>query len=740
MAREEQELAILVTARDAASRVLKNVRGQVGALERAARKGISNAGRNIERAAVVGATAAAGAIAYAVKAAGDFEAQLNTINTIARETPDGLAAIGDGIREIARRTGTPLEELTQGYYDLLSAGIDAADAQNVLNAANRLAIGGLATTAQTVDLLTSAINAYGGDASKAGEYADIFAKAVERGKVTADEIAGSFAQVAPVAAQMGIGIDEIAAAYARLTANGVPAAEVTTQMQRALMELLDPNKDLIALQDKLGVNFAKIARDKGLVVALEQMRRAVNGDEAAFQKLFGRAEGFKFALQTTGPNFDAYNADLAAMGDSAGTAAEQMSERQKGLNFQVARLKANVQDAAITIGTELLPVFGDLAEEATGWLQGHQGEIQQFAQELAAGMRDAVTWAKSLDWDAIADSLKAGAGAVKGIVEAFINLPAPIRDLLVGGFVANKFTGGAVMDAAGAILKASFKSMFVTAGVVNVNGGVAGGPGGIAAGGRGMGRFGGIARLGAGFIGADLLMGSSAYDGAGGALGNVGGGALTGFALGGPIGALGGALAGLAKTVAETQSLMTLGEAQRAHSNMPLDALAGASSSELLTKLGAVDTGLAQIKALPFADILHGDAIAELEQMRVEIVAALEENQEASTKNLQPLPDNISKKQQAQFDELRDRAEASRIATVTKGDATKAAVDGTTAAMRAASISITGALRALDLSVVVNSETNVNVRVPVGGSRYASAITTNKYTGGPGGPISEDLL
>ena len=45
--------------------------------------------------------------------------------------------------------GTPLEELTQGYYDLVSAGIKAKDAQNVLTQANKLAIGGLASTAET---------------------------------------------------------------------------------------------------------------------------------------------------------------------------------------------------------------------------------------------------------------------------------------------------------------------------------------------------------------------------------------------------------------------------------------------------------------------------------------------------------------------------------------------------------------------------------------------------------------
>lgn len=489
----ERELAILLTGRDvSASRAVRGVGKEINNLERIAGKAGRNVARNLERAVVTGAGAAAGAIAYTVKQAGDFDASLRTINTIARITSDGLGGvhdglddIGDSIRKIARETGTPLDELTAGYYDLLSAGVKAADATNVLTAANRLAIGGLASTAESVDLLTTAINVYGGDASKAGLYADYFAKAVERGKVKASEIAASFAQVGPIAKASGIEINEIAAAYARLTAQGVPAAEAATQMRSAIVALQKLNGPMAKLEKQTGHNYLAIAGRKGLVQALQIMRTDAEKAGVPLIKLLGRVEGLNFTLATTGPNLGAYNADLAAMGDSAGTAAQQMAERQQGLNFQLARLKANVTDAAITIGTELLPVFADLAGEGTSWLTAHQPEIKEFAKDLAKGIRDAVEWGKQLDWDAIANALKAGAGAAKTIVEAFMGLPAPIQQLLATGFVANKVTGGAVMDLAGLGAKLALRSMMVQAGVVNVNGPVAGGVGGAGAAGGG---------------------------------------------------------------------------------------------------------------------------------------------------------------------------------------------------------------------------------------------------------------
>jgi len=174
----ESKLSILVQAVGAA-KAAKELRGVDAAVSRIgarAGQGIRTAGSNLLRLGTIAAGVAAAGVAASVKVAADFESQLNIINTVARATPEGLEAIGAGIRKLARDTGAELGDLTQGYYDLVSAGISTADAQKVLTVANQLAVGGLSTTAEAVDLLTTAINVYGGDASKATQFADEFAK------------------------------------------------------------------------------------------------------------------------------------------------------------------------------------------------------------------------------------------------------------------------------------------------------------------------------------------------------------------------------------------------------------------------------------------------------------------------------------------------------------------------------------------------------------------------------------
>jgi TP901 family phage tail tape measure protein len=332
----------------------------------------------------------------ALKVSGDFEAQLNTINTIAFKDAAGLRQIGDGIRKIAKDTGLSLSDLTASYYDLLSAGVKTRDAQEVLNDAVKLGIGGLATTAEAVDLLTTAYNAYGLDAKGAAVATDQFAQAVADGKVKASEIAASFADVASVAKTYKVGIDQIAASYAFLTAQGVPASEVTTQMQRAIISLIAPSAALATAQKKLKINFEEEIAKKGLVPALAELREYADANHIPLIDLLGRIEAVKYTLATTGPNAAGFATELDHIRNSSGEAAKQMAERQKGLNFELSRFKALAKDAGITVGNVLLPKVTALVGALNQKIAGGQGGISAFARSVGEGFDKVVAKAKEV--------------------------------------------------------------------------------------------------------------------------------------------------------------------------------------------------------------------------------------------------------------------------------------------------------------------------------------------------------
>ncbi len=485
-----QKLGIVVYVEDQATGKLQRVKAEVQGLGPAAsragagvaagmgklnagiaqaKKGVGEIGRGLAAGAVnlakfgmVAGTAAVGGVVALAKAAGDFQAKLNVINTIAQVSPGDLARIGNGIRKLSVRGGADLGDLSSAYYDLLSAGIKVADAQRYLDLSFKLSRGSLSTTGEAVDFLTTAVNAYGLDQRGATVAADQFAQAVADGKVKLSEISATFSDVASVAKTAGIGLDEIAASYGQLTAQGVPAGEVTTEMNRAIIELLKPGKDLLALQKKMKTDYADLAREKGLVAALQQMRDDAASAKIPFQDLFGRLEGYKYALQTTGPANAAFNAELRRIRGSAGELDAQFKQRAQGLQFQVGRLRSVLLSLAITAGNEILPRLTPVVESIADRLAAPEtaAAVERVGRELGKWVGEAFS-SKNIDaatrlaqdvLPSVIDGMRTAASLARDAVGLFNSLPDGLKQAAVAALVINKGTNGLVARGVGDVV------------------------------------------------------------------------------------------------------------------------------------------------------------------------------------------------------------------------------------------------------------------------------------------------
>lgn len=317
------------------------------------------AGLGAFTAVSAGISAVSDTITGAVAAAAEFQDQLATINTVAQMSDEALSALGESIQQMSVESGKSTTDLTGAFYDLVSAGVDAGHAMGVLQDATTLATGALSTTGEAVDLLTSTLNAYGLQADESTRLTDIFAQTVQDGKVTAAELAGSIANIAPIASAAGVAIEEVAAGYAVMTAQGVPAAEAATKMRSAIVALISPNKALNDIQEDTGINFAELMRAEGVATAIQTLSRAVNGNEAVLTNALGRVEAYQFALSVTGENADNFARAQERMTHAAkvgGIALSQATKRQDTLLFRQQQLSAEWNTLMQDLGTTLMPL------------------------------------------------------------------------------------------------------------------------------------------------------------------------------------------------------------------------------------------------------------------------------------------------------------------------------------------------------------------------------------------------
>ena len=109
-----------------------------------------------------------------------------------------------------------------------------------------------------VDVVTTALNAYGLEASEVTNVSDTLFQVIKKGKITGQQLAGSLGMVIGSAAQMNIGLDQVGAAVASLTKVGLGAETSMTALNQVMMSVMKPSADALELMKSIkSVAFSK---------------------------------------------------------------------------------------------------------------------------------------------------------------------------------------------------------------------------------------------------------------------------------------------------------------------------------------------------------------------------------------------------------------------------------------------------------------------------------------------------
>jgi hypothetical protein len=278
-------------------------------------------------------SAIAAPLAASGKAFGDFETQMKMVSTMLDEPEKHMDAFSRGIRKLSVEFGESTDVLAKGLYDLLSASVNPAKALEVLAVATKAAKGGMTDTAVAVDGLTSVLNAFQMSADQASHVADVMFQTVKRGKLTFPDLAANIGKVAPMARAAGMSMEDMMAAIATMTRQGLSAEEATTRLVNILKAAPDQAGNIAALIQKyVGKSLSEIQVDFPEV-------RAAGGIAA----LAADMEGFK--------------QDLELMQNAAGRADEAFARMTGGLSGELKKARMAVTDLMVSVGQALAPTL-----------------------------------------------------------------------------------------------------------------------------------------------------------------------------------------------------------------------------------------------------------------------------------------------------------------------------------------------------------------------------------------------
>lgn len=369
------------------------------------------------------------------EAAAQFETSTAMVATIADTSQKSLSSISKEVRSYSNETGEAASDMAEATYQAISASINTADAAAFAGTATKLAVGGFTSATTAVDVLTTAINAYGLAASDATQLSDYLITTQNLGKTSVDQLAQSVGKVIPLASAYNVQMDNLSSAYAVLTANGIATAESGTYLKSMLNELGDTSSGVSeVLLTSTGKTFAQLMEQGySLGDVMAMLGNAVDGDSTAFNALWNSTEAGIGALSLFNAGADKYNSVLESMRTSAGATEKAYSTMADTTDKSKQRMENAFNNLKISVGDVLNPALTQVYEGFTNVFAGMSDFVDEHPAVVAA-----------------ISAIAVGVGGFTGALAAY-NLATTAAKFVTEAFTATLAANPYVLAAAGIV-------------------------------------------------------------------------------------------------------------------------------------------------------------------------------------------------------------------------------------------------------------------------------------------------
>ena len=317
----------------------------------------------------------------------DFEDALAKVSTIADTSQVPMKDMKKAIMDLSNQTGISSAEIADNVYNAISAGQKTGDAVNFVSNATKLAKAGFTDSASALDILTTAMNAYGLEASEVNKVSDLLIMTQNLGKTTVGELAGQMGRVIPTANAYGVQLDQLSTGYALLTANGINTAESTTYINAMLNELGKSGTQVSdVIQNKTGQSFQELMNSgKSLGDVLQIVKDGAEESGLSLGDLFGSSEAAKAALVMLGDGAEEFNGTLAKMNGSVG-ATDKAFEKMQTKSDKAKKALNKVKNTMLLLGDAIMGTLGPALE----WASNKADQLYNWFSHLSTGSQQLI--------------------------------------------------------------------------------------------------------------------------------------------------------------------------------------------------------------------------------------------------------------------------------------------------------------------------------------------------------------
>lgn len=382
----------------------------------------------------VGAAAIA-ATATTVKMAADYQQSMNKVQALTGATKDQMAQYDQSLKALAIDTGVAPKQLTEGLYNVISAGYSGKTAMKVLELATKDAKIGMTDATTTTNALTVALAAFNVPAKDFDAVNGQMLRTVTAGKMTMSDYASAISKTSSVAVQYKDSMSDMNAVLATLTASGIKNANVAGTDYNNLLKVLNGNTQSVitksvALNPAFDGNaFAAMSvADK-----VDYLNKMITSHGHNISEVIGKQQNAAAGYTMLSTHMDMYRKNLKTLSDQQANAKatqDAWAITQQGFNQQLSRLGAVAQVAGINIGSTLLPILtralGFITDTIVPGLQKFGGILWNMIKPAVDSVGKALG---QINWQGIAKQVGQIAMNVTPAGNAFQSLSAHAKDL-----------------------------------------------------------------------------------------------------------------------------------------------------------------------------------------------------------------------------------------------------------------------------------------------------------------------
>ncbi len=286
----------------------------------------------------------------------DFESGMAEVFTLLPDISNSaMTAMKADVKDFVKETGASLSDTTSALYQAISAGVSQEDSIDFLGIANKAAVGGVSDLETAVDGLTSVTNAYGLENLSVQKASDLMFTTVKLGKTTFGELSNSLYNVIPTAVGAGVSFDDVSAALAAMTAQGMPTASATVKLRQAITELSQSGTETDkTFRSIAGKGFKQFLSEGGnLQGALQLLEAHAKKSGLGISDMFSSVQAGSAALALTGQGTEKFTQAIEGMTNAAGATDAAYETMENTAEHKIKKMKAAWEVMKADIGAGL---------------------------------------------------------------------------------------------------------------------------------------------------------------------------------------------------------------------------------------------------------------------------------------------------------------------------------------------------------------------------------------------------